>query len=641
MVDSTKLLVILSDVAYIAELLPAKKSAEFSLHACKQINGAFITDKGMDENAVAKLLGKLEESDEYLLVLPDSLFVDTMVSIKETVESKIEAELKKSVLADLKLSDGSHHLKTITLNEFKGVTRVQIVAIPKAPLALLRVANDASKNIKGFCPLSWVVKGVISLEPSISVVQLGEELYVSQHYFGVDQTSSAHISNPEKIVETVKTLKGAEPSIQTTYVLTNSLIEDQLKEALSSVLPIQQVSSKHDSDQLPAHVLSFLQVAAKTLSVKEYQVPIFHLDPASESEKEKLAAVFTSTTPSSEDKEDTLPKPAQPKKELDKEKLEEQQEADAEEIEEVENADATTEAEADEGPAEKEIEEPQEMSDDSSNVEEKDTEESSDDSASVSPVTATISPTVVSPVIATTPSVESEPKEKAEATSSTSSEEKTPLDKTSDEDIDLSQFAQHAVTAEPVVAQSVTTQAAVEKKPIKHSSGVGNMLKMILITTVAFIITIGVGVGVGLGVIKFAVPQEETTTPVVEVEEVPEIEELEPTETATDSASESEDADVGEIDLAKLKVLVVNATTKAGYAGTIRTQLLAGDFSEVTAGNARGTYDEPGTYIYLKNGGASVTAAITDATKLVPEVSEDAKAEDAQGQYDVVLVLAE
>ncbi|MEX0896263.1 MAG: hypothetical protein WDZ94_05045, partial [Patescibacteria group bacterium] len=71
MIDSTKLLIVLSDVAYIAELLEGKKQYTFSLQNCKQVNGTFMTKKGPDNEAVAKLFSKLEAGEKYHLVLPD------------------------------------------------------------------------------------------------------------------------------------------------------------------------------------------------------------------------------------------------------------------------------------------------------------------------------------------------------------------------------------------------------------------------------------------------------------------------------------------------------------------------------------------------------------------------------------------
>lgn len=657
MIDSTKLLIVLSDVAYIAELLKSKKPHEFTLHACKQINGTFFTKKGAEGEAIAKLFSKLDPNDSFHLVLPDSLFVDTIVSVKETSEAKIKAHLEKTVLTDLKLSEDSHYLKTTNLNEFKGVTRVQIVAIAKDALSVWRVGNKQHSQIKHFSPLSWVVKSIISLEPSISVLQLGEQLYTAQHFFGVDQTSSATISEPEKIVETIKTLKGAEPSIQTAYLLTNTLVEEQLKDALSKVLPLQQMTGKAEADQLPSYVVHFLQAAARTLSIKEYNVPVFSLPAPSDEENEKHAALFTAT--SQDTKEDALPKTA-PIADAEKEN---KKDVDSSAEDSAETEEKTTEIDETsaskdaaqpktEGSSDAEAITPAEESSDKeetspeSAIEEPETEEAKDDEASPKksassaavepeiPVASTITPVVAPQADKPTPSI-------SENTEAGSSEQKTALDQTGSEDIDLSQFAQHSSqTSESPAPIQAPAQSAPVKQPIKHDSGVKNMLKMVLITTIAFIITIAVGVGLGLGFLKFAGSSDEVPTPTVEVEEQPVPEE--PQEEASPSAeTEESEPDAATVDLAELKVLVVNATTRAGYAGEIRSDLLSGDFEDVTAGNASGTYEDGGILVYLKESNSTVISAIESATDLDTTTLDDAQAEDAQGRYDVIIVLAE
>lgn len=677
MIDSTKLLIVLSDVAYVAELLAGKKPYTFSLQACKQINGTFMTKKGPDNEAVAKLFQKLDAGESYHLVLPDELFVDTIVSIEEKAESKVKEVLKEKTLADLKISDESHYLETITLNQLKGTTRVQIAAIPKEYLSIFRVGSDESgSTISGISPLSWVVKGMVSLEPSISVIQLGESLYVAQHYIGIDQTSSADISAPDKIVETIKTLKGSEPSIQTVYLLTNTVIEEQLKEALSSLVPLQQMTGKSDSEQLPSYVTTFLESAARSLAVPDFNIPVFKPGAPAKDESEKLAALFTAASTATDvstdtkteteptTKEDELPKPTQniePEEitQADTEEAEDTEDKLADDaaqaqIEEVVEKD-TTDSSDTEADVQKEVESDSTTKDEQSieQPEEKQTaatgEEATDkadtDSSSESKIDSPDSNRTITPVASVVTPVAASATNAATVATTTSTAPKTAkpetaLDQTGGDDIDLSQFAQHTAGT---TAQASSTPAQAEKtikKPIKHSSGVGNMLKMVLITLLVFALTIAVGVGVGLGILQFAGTEEEVTTPTVEVEQEPsETEEEIIDEEATDSAEEA-DTEVEAVDLSELSVLVVNATSTAGYAGQIRTQLLAGEFTDVTAGNASGTYDD-GVLVFAREGAAAVIAEIERTTDLEVTESSDAAAEDAQNNYDVVIVLAE
>jgi len=158
------------------------------------------------------------------------------------------------------------------------------------------------------------------------------------------------------------------------------------------------------------------------------------------------------------------------------------------------------------------------------------------------------------------------------------------------------------------------------------------MLKMILITTGVFIVTVAIGVGVGMAILKYSGQQNAPQTPPVEVEEV--TPSPEPTPTPTPEASSS-----ATLDKSKLKLLIVNATAKAGYAGQIKTKLATDKFTNVTTGNAKGDYSA-GNFIYLKETNPALVSAIEKATALDITATASAQAEDTQGSYDAVLVLA-
>ena len=162
------------------------------------------------------------------------------------------------------------------------------------------------------------------------------------------------------------------------------------------------------------------------------------------------------------------------------------------------------------------------------------------------------------------------------------------------------------------------------------------MMKMILITTGVFILTVAIGIGVGLAILKYTGSNKASDTPTVEVEEPTPTPEATATPEPTPEASAS-----AEIDKTELKILVVNATTKAGYAGQIATKLKAADYETVTGANAKGEYEDEGTYVYLKEANDALIKDLSDASDLTLTESDDAKTEDASGQYDAVIVLAE
>ena len=267
MLNSKKILFILPDVAYSAELLPDKKPFSFAIQSCVQVNGSFIVDKNFNIGNLSKLFAKLDQDESYQVILPDDLFTNSILTIKETGDAKIKDELKGTILPSLSILQESHDILTTVLNELRGTTRVQLSAIEKNILAPLRAAaTNAHITVERIAPLSWSLKGIVSLEPSVVVIQLGSMLYGSLHYIGVEQCFSATTDALDTIIERIQQLKKDEPSIMTCYLLTNALVESGLKTGLKQVLPIQQMTEQtKDHADLPAAVATTIEEAMRTL----------------------------------------------------------------------------------------------------------------------------------------------------------------------------------------------------------------------------------------------------------------------------------------------------------------------------------------------------------------------------------------
>ncbi len=278
MLNTKKLLYILPDAAYIAEVLPTKKAHTFSIHSFRQINGSFIDENEFIVDNVKKLIHKIDP-DEYHLILPDFLFTNTIVDIKETKESAVKEYLKETLLPSLELTKDTHEIDTFILTQHGGKSKVQLSALEQSLLEPIRQAAAGQQlTITQISPLSWTIKSMISLEPSLSTVQMGEMLYLALHYIGVDQTISFPISETANIIETVKTLKGAEPNIQTMYLLTNEVVEQQIKEQLSGTLPIQQLTNLTDETEgIPSFIKHIILAGARTLDLPELGIPHFSL----------------------------------------------------------------------------------------------------------------------------------------------------------------------------------------------------------------------------------------------------------------------------------------------------------------------------------------------------------------------------
>lgn len=549
MADGVKhLLYLLPDVAYAVELVPGKEGAGYAIRDYLQVNGEFMDENVILPVSMEKLAAKLQPQP-YDLILPDFLFTNTVVNVKKTGEEAVKQYIHDELVPSLEISEDSHSIQAFVLTELKGSSKVQLSALEKSLLDPMRTAfgNDSQPSVKNIYPLSWTLKSLISLEPSISVVQMGANLYLAQHYIGVDQANNAAAEDAEKLIETVKTLKGAEPNIQTLYLLSSALVEQKLRDGLKDTLPLQQLADDSQETEMPSYVKLAVEAGAKTLSVADYQVPVFIMETmkkAAEKTTEKMTEPVVdlpAPTEAEETKAVAVESGAEPKLEF----------ADAPKAAAVEK--------------------------------------------------------VIEPVVKAKP-----------------------------QPIDLSQFSnQEAVASEPAVAEPAKKEKPMKavapelptKPVIKNEPGVNNMVRMIVIGLVSFFVTVGIGLGIGLGLLTFTHSGnngQATPTPTVEVS---------PSVTPTPSPTPA-------FNRAEQKVLVVNATTKAGYAGTIADKLKAAGYKDITAQNAKGDY-QTGNYVLMATEDQSVVDLLSKDTGLTLKFAKEKTVEDPSGAYTLVVVLAQ
>lgn len=627
MLNTQKLLYILPDVALIVELLPGKKPHSFVVQSFRQINGQYIGEDELVGPNIVKLFSKLEV-ETYHLILPDELFTNAIVTIQETSDTAIAQYLKDKLLPSLELSIKTHQIDTTVLTTFKGQSKVQLSALEQSILAPIRAGSSFSKvKISAISPLSWTVKSLISLEPSISVLQLGEQLYAALHYIGVDQSLQAPIGEVEVIAETIRTLKGGEPNIQTIYLFSNSLVEEKLKELLSDALPIQQLASlRDDSDQLPSYVKEIVETGLKTLSISDYPIPKFELGPATANE---LA-------------EYTNPEVLAKTKDVDDEDGDQDQEA----LPEPHKPDLLSPASAAVLPATfgEEVSTEPAIDGDVEDTSALDSE--STNMISSSPKKIDLTKTEESRTIPSN-STREEPAMPPETNpAAPEAQPQTATPTASNDGVDLTQFVPATTpattTSEPTVPQAAvatpasvvppTTATLAKPKPIKNQTGVSSMMKMIILIILAFVITVSVGLAVGYFLLNQSgggASTSPTPTP------TPETAAVEPTATPAPT--------LAPVDPAEVSVLVVNATTKAGYAGQISAKLEAAGFTETSTGNAKGEYATASAdLVLMTEDNPSLVSTLSTATGLsLTFTDEGVTTEDPQGTYDAVIVLTQ
>lgn len=620
MPESTRLLYILSDLAYVTKLVQGKKPHDFVLSDFRQINGEFVDENTLLSANLEKLFSKLE-AGSYKLILPDFLFTSTIVTIELADEAAVKKHLQEKLLPDLGINDTDYYLDTTVLSNYKGAFKVQLTALEKsvvAPLAAILTKHDQIQ-IESMSPLSWSAKSLISLEPSVAILQMGENLFLAEHYIGVDQCYSVPVVEAANFAETVKTLKGAEPSLQTVYLLTNSLVDDAIKDKLKETLPVQQLADlASEQEAMPSYVKQVIEASAKTFSIPEFLLPQFVLDKnyqSVENESEQVVANLVKPAVIGMGGDDEIVA-STPKSTVAVavESLDEDSEAFESELEskpkakvESEQVDTTIDTKMD---------------------------EQADEEEGVAGADKSVKVTV---------------KKEAEIETEVSVEMPSDLPTASvpATEVDFSQFANLALDPSvfgqtkpssteqsesrsdgKAIMQQASQPAA--KQVIKNQDDGSSVAKMIFIGFLSFVVTIALGVGLGLAYLQWTNHQD-AAKPIVEVEATPT---PSPIVTATP-------APLPEIVKADYKLLVVNATTKAGYAGTIATKIKEADFTQVQAKNAKGIY-EPGDFLLVKEDTATAQALLKElnqATQLEMTLVVGMDKEDTTGAYSGVIVL--
>ncbi len=274
-----QLLYIMPELAFTVVLAESVKADYFTLKSFHQINGSFLDEQNLLVENLQKLFARIEEGN-YDLVLPDYLFTDTIVSVPEKEDIEIAKYLRDELLPKIEVSTFTHDTRTSVLLTRGKTSKVQLSAFEKELGAKLKLAIGERKiAIREIIPLSWTLKAAVTLEPSVTIAQVGDHLYLAEHFVGINQTENATLSDEKKLLETIKTLKGAEPNLQTVYFLSDEAVEKSLSKSLNGVMPVQQLVEKgDDSGQIPAYLRQIIEVAGRTLSLSEFVVPRFSLE---------------------------------------------------------------------------------------------------------------------------------------------------------------------------------------------------------------------------------------------------------------------------------------------------------------------------------------------------------------------------
>lgn len=634
--SSTNLAFLLPSVAYLLELVPAKGTTNFQVQNVREIRGSFCSDGVWQGENVKKLASKLEAA-QYTVALPDTVFQQFVFEVEAGSESEAHKKALRHMREAYEIDDAVTFCHLFLLSTHRGKYTFQLVSLPQKSARLFYDAFSAqSEHIKAITPLSWLMKAFVSLEPSLTLAQVGQDVSVARHYIGIDRTFSGATTQPTALAEYLKKQKAEDAQLQTLYLVADDETERMVKKELNKVIPIQQLIADDEAvEGLPASVKFLAEQAARTLSLTELKLPLIKVEElehtASASDApEELETISSSTHSSSEAPEDdaspmskaslpapTLPKPGAapavvpaaavpPTLSMASESLTESEpeikkstpapvlHSESLDLDALPSTPAPT-VEADE---------PDEL---------EEVEDAAPQPSFYDKVHTSAQPSAFSP----------SPAAKAvnEAELATA----------------VSQTLGKPMGAPASAAHSVGTPSnshPSSKIIIQNSNDASELLKIIGLTVGVIIVTVIAGLGIGYALLSFSLsPQQIAVEPASSPS-------ASSTPAAQASPSPSPSPSAEPIAKDKLQILVVNATTTAGKAGKYKTSLEQAGFKNITVGNAKGKY-EAGTYFLMKTESTALEAELEKALSVTGTVQKGVKTEDAAEQKDVVVVIAE
>lgn len=571
--------IIASSASYYAELETSGKKK--SLKNLTKIDFPVIENGKFLEDKLKQALEKLDQKTLYL-VISDEIFLHHIGEFPLKSPQSLEDQISDTVATAFPDQNESLHIVTLNLAKTSKTKTIQITAMSRENLHVLsRVCNELKITVKMIMPASFAVKGFVSIDPSLFILETPDDVWVTSHYIGVEHAESLGSTDSGKLQNAVTQIKNQKPHLQHAYLCGEKETVSSFTEALKDVLPTQEVEVKgvDAEDECPLMV-KVLTVGLKDVVENKFPFPEFKIetnpDKAKKAESESADTTPAADTASDEDKD---------------------------------SDDADTKEEAmpkkDDTNTEEKVTKPEPESDGSA--------ESTDTPEPVKKPTTTTPPE--------TPKV-TPPTPPKPATPPTIPPTVAPAVKP------VTPAAPPTAPASPAKPATPTSPAMVT--PAKKSkSSIGKYL--LLAGGIALIIGL---IGGGIVISQQALqsqnePQQEET---MEPEETPAVEETpEPTpESETEPIAKDE-----------VSILILNATGVAGKAGATADTFDEAGYTDADTGNAKGEYEQ-GTYIMVKDEEqAALVEQLRDDTELELEEIDYDEAEDSDGEYDVIIILAE
>lgn len=605
----TPILFIAPDTSYFAKLATDAKTPV--LEDVTQIDAPIIKKNLLDAQALAKVLSSLETKSIHIIIADDIFFhhigdfpTNDRISLEDHITQAIESAFPEQ--------DEPLHIVTLDLAKTARIQTVQITAMTKDNLQSLSDAlHQSGVTAKTIIPASFVVKAFISIDPSLFILETPDAYLLTSHYIGVEHAVSVKNGDLSSLTTEISDLTGKHPHHQHVYLSLTTDSSKKVQDAIEEVLPSQIVDLpkvKTESDTphvLKALALGYREVIENDFPFPEFELPEPSAPSATHGDQELIVKLPTPTLKTASITEETAiiaqPKPTEDKSEAD---TKEEETLDDDDEGDITTADTHQAVISNQN---------------------KDVENENEDEPVMSKAEATVIAKHAQPVITPVPT-STPPAVVAASIPSSASSVITPKP--------VTMVSKPILTPVSQTSSATTESHAPATSPLVKAVSLNkkkrNLFSYIILGTVIALIVAVVGGGVIVS--RQAMESAPAPTPTPDQQAVVAATPS-PTPTPTPLPIAKDDVDI----------LVVNATGKAGYAGATSTKLKEAGYENVSAANARSTYEDAGTFIMIKDATEMVgidKQIATDAKITLQTIDYD-KTENPSERYDVIIVLNE
>lgn len=582
-----------------------------------------IIEKGkINQENLVHALKSLEQKNLYLIV-SDEVFRHHISDYALDKKTDIEESIKETVSTVFSEEKEPLHIVTVDLAKTSKLQTVQITALSKENISVIKsAAEETGTQIEIILPASFVVKAFVSVDPSLFLLETTQSFLLTSHYIGVDFAQNIAKNDSAALTKLVREIKKEREHIQHIYICAEEKSVKEIKDSLEDILPVQIVEFGNvDSEADTPFFLKALGIGIKDVIENDFPFPKFSLDEVKVS------------TPKEEKEAESIDEKVE---KIAEKKIAEKPTIKAIEVE-TEKQEETEEPIADDKTEEKEdvsaiesisLPKPSSIPVPSVKV--------AEPSTMVTPAPSPITTSVIKPIIqpqAHTPAPTIKMSTPVpESTVSKIAVPSTPTPSAISQS-GISSVSSVVQPPKPINTDAPKTTSFPSASVTKPTKKKGGVLRYIFLTIgVAVIISL---VGGGVVISQQALKDRKNPplqTPLTSVT---------PSEQAQTEPTQTPEPTSEPIDLKKTKVLVVNATTVSGKAGKIAALVKKAGVQKADGTNAKAKYED-GTYIMFEDSSdKAVIEELEKATDLKLEEKEFDKKEDPDGNYDIIIVLAE